>query len=156
MGVKSMGATICILPSHASTKTSRTWKFGVFQCDNYAMFGVHILGKWKPTWSHETSFGLVKFKVSVICATTWQKPFCDKWSSPMFKKRISQQSTGPSLEKKQTTSLSQNHSQAMKLRHELIFKSNVLGAIVRTGDWCNPSYPIHWLLSSSLQWTTQD
>ena len=29
-GVRSMGATICILPSHVSTKTSRTWKFGAF------------------------------------------------------------------------------------------------------------------------------
>ena len=100
----------------------------------WGLFALQAICSW---------IGPVKFKVSIICATTWQKP--------MFKKRISQQSAGPSLEKNQTTSLSQNHSQAMKLRNELIFKSNVLGATVRTGDWCNPSYPKHWLLSSSLQ-----
>ena len=36
-----MGATICILPSHASTKTSRTWKFGAFKMSQICKyFGV--------------------------------------------------------------------------------------------------------------------
>ena len=30
ISVRSMGWTVRILPSHASTKTSRTWKFGAF------------------------------------------------------------------------------------------------------------------------------
>ena len=51
ISVRSMGWTIHILPSHASTKTSRTWKFKAFYSNAWSKY----YWKWKPTWSPETS-----------------------------------------------------------------------------------------------------
>ena len=45
-----MGWTICILPSHASTKTSRTWKFTGFYSNASSKYD----WKWKATWNPET------------------------------------------------------------------------------------------------------